>query len=96
MRECGGFDFSREVPVLGVSGGGVAGFAELVVLEEAVEEAGAWVWGADPESLVGQVFSGVGPGFPALSSGAERELGNPPGRYGNPGWHGLFGKGWGN
>jgi len=40
---------------------GVAGFAEFVVVEEAVEEAGAWVSGADPESSGGQVFSGIGP-----------------------------------
>jgi hypothetical protein len=47
--------------VLRVPGGGVAGFAEFIVVEEAVEEDGAWAPGADSESFGGEVFSGVGP-----------------------------------
>ena len=39
------------------------GIAESIGLEEAAEEAGAWISGADPESFSGQVFSGIGSVF---------------------------------
>jgi hypothetical protein len=48
------------VPVLGVSSGGFAGFAEFIIVEEAVQEGGAWVSGADSQSSSGEVFSGAG------------------------------------
>jgi hypothetical protein len=46
--------------ILRVSGDGFEGFEEFIIVEEAVQEAGAWVSGTDSESFGGEVFSGVG------------------------------------
>jgi hypothetical protein len=45
------------------TGSAFAGIAELVGFEEAAEEGGAWVSGADSEFFSSELFSGVGSVF---------------------------------